>query len=135
MIHDEVEQTIADLAKAIEILRENPWDQGQDYRNDTGAFCAWGAIRMATGGLVLDSSREYGYHSEDVVCLLGIDDTAARERAKSLRERSANVGRAFYRVINSDIVTYNDCEGRTKEQMIRAMETVVSTLKENPSRA
>lgn len=134
MIHDEVDQTIADLAKAIEILRANPWDQGQDYRNDTGAFCAWGAIRMATGGMVLDSNRECGYYSEDVACLFP-KGSEEQTRALRLRDRSANVGRAFYRIIGADIVNYNDTEDRTKDQMIRAMETVLASLKENPNRA
>ena len=134
MISGEVDQTITDLTRAIEILKESPWDQGQDFREDTLALCAYGAVRVATGGLVLDKTKPYGHHNADVTSRYtsgSMDFIAAR----GLRDRASNVCRAFKRIMGDDIVKYNDAENRTKDQVIRAMETVLAELKKDPSRA
>jgi hypothetical protein len=104
-----VQQTIDDLSKAIDHLRETPWIQGRLF-SSSGACCAWGAVVYATASASSRSSA----HEDNIA-------------------RSANVGRAFYRAIGTDLVAYNDAEGRTKDQVIRTMETVLSALKADPS--
>lgn len=102
-------QTVIDLRKAVEILEAGNWGQGYDF-NGQGDMCAFGAIRKAVG-----------------------DDLPTCTTLT--RDRASNAGRAFYRVIGADIVTYNDVDGRTKQQMIRAMQTVANALEEDPRRA
>lgn len=102
-------QTVIDLREAVRLLEEGTWNQGYDF-DGRGAMCAFGAIRRAVGDDLPTCSTQ-------------------------TRDRASNAGRAFYRVIGADIVTYNDVEGRTKQQMIRAMQTVASAIEENPSRA
>jgi hypothetical protein len=131
-------QTVADLRNAANLLRERNWDQGQNYRYDTDAFCAFGAIRTVVGGLIVDPADPYGYRCRDEThvanMLFGPDSAQYREAAR-LRDRASNAARAFYRFFGLDIVLYNDAEGRTKEQMIRALETVATTVEEDPRRA
>lgn len=102
-------QTVTDLRKAVEILEAGHWTQGYDF-DGHGGMCAFGAIRKAVG----DDLPTCSSHT---------------------RDRASNAGRAFYRVVGADIVTYNDVEGRTKHQMIRAMEHVAAAIEENPRRA
>lgn len=102
-------QTVADLRNAADILAMSEWNQGYDF-DGSGAMCAFGAIRRAVGDDLPTCSAQ-------------------------TRDRASNAGRAFYRVIGRDIVTYNDVEGRTKSQMIRAMQTVASSVEEDPRRA
>ncbi len=102
-------QTVLDLREAARILSEGHWIQGYDF-DGQGGLCAFGAVRRAVG-----------------------DDLPTC--TTQTRDRASNAGRAFYRVIGSDMVTYNDTEGRTKQQMIRAMQTVASALEEDPRRA
>lgn len=102
-------QTVTDLRKAVEILEAGHWTQGYDF-DGHGGMCAFGAIRKAVG----DDLPTCSSHT---------------------RDRASNAGRAFYRIIGADIVTYNDVEGRTKSQMIRAMQTVASAIEEDPRRA
>lgn len=131
-------QTIEDLRNAANLLRNNPWDQGQNYRHDTGAYCAFGAIRVTVGGLIIDPAEPYGYRSIDEThvakMLLGEDSDQYRQAVR-LRDRASNACRAFYRVIGVDLVIYNDTEGRTKEQMARALETVAASIEQDPRRA
>lgn len=102
-------QTVVDLREAARLLEQGHWIQGYDF-DGHGCMCAFGAVRRAVG-----------------------DDLASC--STQTRDRASNAGRAFYRVIGADIVTYNDAEGRTKNQMIRAMQTVASALEEDPRRA
>ena len=127
-------QTVEDLRKAADYLAAHPWGQGHDYRDDTKAVCAFGAIRTVIGGLVVDPRAEYGYRDIDIPSRYPVDSAEATQ-ALRLRTRASNASRAFYRVIGSDITAYNDVEGRTKEQMIRAMQTVASAIEEDPRRA
>lgn len=101
----DVNQTIEDLTKTIEHLRQARWIQGRNF-DRAGGCCTWGAIMHVT------------HDSRDLNGSL---------------ERSANVGRAFYRAVNEDIVSYNDAEGRTKDQVVRTLETVLAELKADPS--
>lgn len=105
------EQTIQDLTDAVELLESGTvtWIQGYDS-DGKGGRCAFGAIRSVVG----DDGINCG------------DETM---------ERAANAGRAFYRVIGEDLVTYNDKAGRTKDQVVRAIQTVIDTLRKDPSRA
>lgn len=131
-------QTVTDLRKAVEVLNANVWDQGQDYREDTRAFCAFGAVRYAIGGLVLDPERKCGFRSMDNPSLVGVRygvESPEVAQALVLRDRASNAARAFYRVIGTEMSQYNDVEGRTKDQMIRALETVASSIEEDPRRA
>lgn len=121
-------QTITDLRNAVAWMNEHPWGQAEDYVPSTGCFCAYGSIRAAVGGLVL---RDGHYRSYD--SFASFESTP--EEVRSLRDRSSNCARAFYRIIGTELTIYNDTEGRTKDQVIRALETVISTLEENPSRA
>lgn len=127
-------QTVTDLREAVAYLKEHPWGQGEDYDQDTGEVCAHGAIRIVVGGLVLDPQAPYGCRSMDIASLFFY---GSQQQAQAIRrrDRTSNAARAFYRVIGSDIAKYNDCEGRTKEQMIRALETVANALEEDPRRA
>lgn len=131
MIDDEVEQTIVDLEGAIEHAKNHNWGQGQDYEPETGAFCAYGSIRAAVGGLVVEDGseliRDWAY--------LFPNDGVKQYQALRLRDRSSNVGRAFKRILGDDITSYNDTEGRTKAEVISAMETVLIELRKDPSRA
>lgn len=126
----DVEQTIKDTEAAIEFLKTHEWGQGQDYSLLTEGYCAFGAIRAAIGGLVIDG----GFPVNNDIASLRMG-SAEQTEAMRLRERSSNVGRAFYRIIGQDIVRYNDADSRTKDQVIRAMETVAAELKRNPDRA
>ena len=100
------EQTVADLRNAADILAMSQWSQG----NDETGIDAFEAIRQAVGDTLIS-------------------------RSTATRDRASNASRAFYRVIGADIVTYNDVEGRTKQQMIRAMQTTASAIEEDPRRA
>lgn len=104
-------QTIQDLVDAVELLKSGmvTWIQGYDF-DGKGGRCAFGAIRSAVG-----------------------DDKPTQ--SSMTMERASNAGRAFYRVHGEDIVTYNDTDGRTKSQVIRAMETVIDALRKEPGRA
>lgn len=103
-------QTIQDLTDAVDYLHTHGWVQGYDF-DGKGGCCAFGAIRGVTG----DDNPQFV--------------------SELTRERCSNAGRAFYRVMGEDIVTWNDVEGRTKFEVIRALETVANALREDPSRA
>lgn len=102
-------QTIEDLRKAVALLEQGAWIQGYDF-DGKGGMCAYGAIRKAV--------------EDDLPTCTPLT-----------RDRASNAGRAFYRVMGVDIVGYNDTEGRTKHQVIRALETVIETLQKDPRRA
>lgn len=103
-------QTIQDLADAIDYLHTHGWTQGYDF-DGKGACCAFGAIRGVTG----DDNPQFV--------------------SEVTRDRCSNAARAFYRFFGVDITTYNDAEGRTKAQMIRALQSVIDMLRKDPSRA
>lgn len=103
-------QTITDLRNAIDYMNTHGWIQGYDF-DGKGGCCAFGAIR----GVVGDDNPKFV--------------------SEQTRDRAANAGRAFYRVMGTDIVTYNDKEGRTLSQVIRAFETVIDALEQDPRRA
>lgn len=124
-------QAAKDLEGAIAHLKVSNWGQGLDYDIETREFCAYGAIRVAVGGLVVDDQgtpSTYDYHLVE-----GTDE--GRERAKALSIRASNVGRAFKRVIGEDVVSYNDEPDRTKAEVIATLETVLAYLREDPERA
>lgn len=102
-------QTVADLRNAADILKLGTWGQGYDF-DGSGAMCAFGAIRRAVGDDLPTCSTQ-------------------------TRDRASNAARAFYRFFGEDIVIYNDTDGRTKAQMIRALETVAAAVQEDPRRA
>lgn len=131
-------QTVEDLRNAANLLRDNPWDQGQSYRHDIGAYCAFGAIRAVVGGLIIDPDQPYGYRCADethVSLMLCGEDSDEYREAVRLRDRASNASRAFYRVMGVDLVLYNDAEGRTKNSVIEALEKVASTIERDPRRA
>lgn len=131
-------QTVKDLRDAANFLKNNPWGQGADYSSSSGRFCAHGALRYVVGGLVMTEENARGRHNLDDVALAALTygyESEQAENAKRLRDRTSNASRAFYRVLYSDITTYNDVDGRTKEQMITALETVAARIEENPNRA
>lgn len=101
------QQTIKDLRDTADYMREHPWLQGRNF-DDLGGCCAFGAMIKVTG------EDRYGIHDWD---------------------RTSNACRAFYRAMSIDLTSYNDTEGRTKNQVIRALETVADTLEKDPSRA
>jgi hypothetical protein len=103
-------QTIADLGNAIEYLDTHGWTQGLDF-DGKGGCCAFGAVRGAVG----DDNSEF--------------------TSVLTRDRCSNVARAFYRVIGVEMTTFNDMQGRTKAQVINAMQTVIQALREDPRRA
>lgn len=103
-------QTVQDLRNAAQYILTHTWIQGYDF-DGKGGCCAHGAIRGVTG-----------------------DDNPAFV-SEQTRDRVANAGRAFYRVMHEDIVTYNDAQGRTELEVIRALETVADALEKDPSRA
>jgi hypothetical protein len=128
----DVQQTIEDTKAAVEFLKTHDWGQGQDYDPLTERYCAFGAVRAVVGGLVVD---EVGFpNNKDIpsLCPMGSDE---QTEALRRRNRAGNVGRAFYRIIGEDIVRYNDDYGRTKEQAIRALETVAAELGKDPGLA
>lgn len=100
-------QTVQDLRDAADYMREHPWVTHMHF-DGQGGCCAFGALITVTGDRMDDLYR---------------------------RERSSNAARAFYRVMGTDVATYNDTESRTKEQVIRALETVADALEKDPSRA
>lgn len=102
----DVQQTIKDLSDAIEHLRESEWLQGRNF-NRRGGCDAWGSIMWACS-----------------------QDTAVAQQSL---DRAANVGRAFYRFIGTDISVYNDTDGRTKHEVVRTLETLLAALKADPS--
>lgn len=102
-------QTVEDLRNAASILTNSPWGQGYDF-DGKGAMCAFGAIRRAVGDDLPTCSTQ-------------------------TRDRASNAARAFYRFFGEDIVTYNDADGRTQAQMVRALETVAAAVQEDPRRA
>jgi hypothetical protein len=103
-------QTIQDLTDAVEYLETHGWAQGYDF-DGKGNVCAFGAIRGVTG------------------------DDNAQFVSEQTRDRCSNAGRAFYRIMGQDIVTWNDMQGRTKFEVIRALQTVADALRKDPSRA
>lgn len=129
MIHDEIEQTKADLAAAIEFLKTHDWGQGSDYSN--GAYCAFGAIRAAVGGLEVQGNIIINHDWVQGFAL----GSPERQNAWALVHRSANVARAFYRVKGIEITTYNDDFARSKGQVIEALQYVLDTITGEPSRA
>jgi len=128
----DVQQTIEDTKAAVEILKTHGWGQGQDYSPLTGCYCAYGAVRTAAGGLVITNDGR-----ECNLDVAGLHPMGSSEQTEALRRRNraSNVGRAFYRIIGQDIVHYNDTDGRTKEQVIRALETVAAELGKDPGLA
>lgn len=102
-----VQQTITDLEATIAHLRGVGWVQGKNF-NSKGDCCCWGAMIYAVSGRHIASAEE------------------------SL-DRTADMGRAFKRVMGEDVVTYNDTDGRTKEQVIAALEDTLAKLKADPS--
>lgn len=123
-------QTITDLRNAVTWINEHPWGQGDDYDATTGCFCAYGAIRAAIGAIVITDGH---YRTFDSFASAQTDED--QEKVRDLRDRASNCARAFYRIIGTELTSYNDTDGRTKDQVIRAMEVVVAALEENPNRA
>lgn len=101
-----VQQTIEDLAKAIEHMRDTKWIQGRNF-DRWGGCCAWGGVL-------------YACTDKDMTAQESID-------------RAANVGRAFYRATGTELTVYNDTPGRTKDQVVRTLETVLAGLRADPS--
>jgi len=101
-----VQQTILDLTATIEHLRNTPWVQGKNFTS-SGACCTWGAMIYVTSG-------------GDVNCEDSID-------------RTADMGRAFKRVMGEDVVSYNDTDGRTKAQAIGAVQETLDALRADHS--
>lgn len=112
-------QVIDDLKATIDILNTKAWIQGETFAYNgipagpilpehvTGC-CTFGAMIIATGeaeGSIYD------------------------------RDRSSMAARAFYRVMGVDITNYNDSPGRTRQQMINALNHVITKIEENPSAA
>lgn len=102
-------QTIQDLRDAADYLREHPWIKGKDF-DDKGGCCAFGAVRA----VAMDNTGDCSYQT---------------------RDRASQAARAFYRVIGLDIATYNDSDGRTKNQVIEALETTAAAIEKDPKRA
>lgn len=122
-----VDRTIADLQAAITWLEVHNWIQGDSFeyqadyevnawkvaqnRPDASKIigaCMWGAIRIVTGDL---------------------------NRPLMEQNRAPLAGRAFRRAISEDMVAYNDAEGRTKGDCLRALEITIEGLRRDPSRA
>lgn len=113
-------QVIDDLKATIDVLNTKHWVQGSMFSYNRSIVtepitpehisgcCAFGAMVIATGeaeGSLFD------------------------------RDRSSMTSRAFYRVMGVDITNYNDSPGRTKQQMINALNHVITKIEENPSAA
>lgn len=103
----DVEQTKIDLIETINYLADHKWLQGRNW-DDHGNCCAFGAMLLST---------------------------ADAGRPLSQQWRSANVGRAFYRVTGMDVVNYNDADGRTKSEVLAKMREVLQVLETDPERA
>lgn len=101
-----VQQTTVDLQAAIDHLRQVSWLQGRNF-DRAGNCCAWGAMIYVTSGHDGDSGESI--------------------------DRCADMGRTFKRAMGDDVVTYNDADGRTKEQVIAALEETLAKLKADPS--
>lgn len=101
-----VQQTIKDLQAAIDHLHQTGWLQGRNF-NRTGDCCAWGAMIYVT------SSNE-------------------TDPAESM-DRCTDMGRAFYRVVGTGVVEYNDVDGRTKADILAILEKVLTELKADHS--
>lgn len=106
----DAQETIQDLRNAIDYLKTHGWIQGYDF-DDEGGCCAFGAIRAVVG----DDNRAF--------------------TCEQARNRASNAARAFYRVTGTDMASYNDTLGRTKDQVINALEIVADALEKDPSRA
>lgn len=107
----DVDTTIKDLEKTISVMGEHPWTQGKNFgRSLLGSTrmscCAWGAVLLATS--------EDGHEAGQM-------------------DRASSVARVFYRQHSEDIVAYNDAEGRTRDQVIQALQATLDTLKTRPS--
>lgn len=102
----DVQQTIKDLEDSITYLREHSWIQGRNF-DRWGGCCAWGAVLMATDDVTKYSMGE--------------------------QVRSANLGRAFYRTEHEDLMRFNDEPGRTKDEVIAALQRTLDALKAKPS--
>lgn len=102
-----VQQTIKDLEATIDHLRQADWVQGRNFTS-SGACCTWGAMIYVTSGSQIDPIEQ------------SID-------------RMADMGRAFKQVMDADVVTYNDTEGRTKTQVIEAVQKTLNALRADSS--
>lgn len=102
-----VQQTIVDLEATIDHLNQTGWVQGKNF-SGRGDCCCWGAMIYAVSGRRIATAEE------------SID-------------RTADMGRAFKRVIGTDVVTFNDTEGRTKAQVLKALRDTLDRLKADPS--
>lgn len=52
--------TVETLEKTLEILEESGWCQGRYHREDTGAYCLWGALEAAVGQTAVPLKTHYG---------------------------------------------------------------------------
>lgn len=102
-----VQQTCKDLEAAIAHMRNTGWIQGRNF-DRAGNCCAWGAVIYVTS------------------------QVRGQDLDRQL-DRTADVGRAFYRVHHTDIVSFNDSEGRTKDQVVLHMQKALDALKADPS--
>lgn len=102
-----VPQTIEDLQATIKHLNNTGWVQGKNF-NSKGDCCCWGAMIYAVSG------RRVATVEESI-------------------DRTADMGRAFKRVIGEDVVSYNDRDGRTKADVIQALEETLAKLTADPS--
>lgn len=103
-------QVITDLANAIKYLDGHWWIQGDDF-DGQGGCCAFGAVRGAIG------------------------DYNAYMTSPLARDRASDVARAFYGIMREDVVQFNDTPGRTKDEVLQAMRTVLQALKGEQDRA
>lgn len=101
-----VQQTTKDLQAAIDHLHQVGWVQGRNF-DRVGNCCAWGAMIYVTSG--------------------------GRDAAMDSIDRCADMGRTFKQAMGVDVVNYNDADGRTKDQVIAALEETLAKLKADPS--
>lgn len=104
-----VKQTLKDLESTIDELANRDWLQGRNF-DRKGGCCAWGAVMIATHPV-----------KENPVSL------------SSQIDRGADVARTFYRVHGLDVVSFNDAEGRTKDQVLQALRKALEALKADPA--
>jgi hypothetical protein len=113
------------LEAAAEVLETTAWIQGDEFRTDDGmrrvAYCAIGAIRQAVGFYDAMAGLYRPGH--------GFGPLDQHKSSMDVLQLSNEVANLMRRDDGTSVITWNDTEGRTSDEVIDLMKHTAKDLR------